>query len=92
MWQAELSKLWLSCSGDSYIVHISRLVDRDQKGMLKAVFEACKYPCKVADILGRPELVGEYLDGVKGRRLTVPGGTRTRSLRRLRSPPRVNGC
>jgi hypothetical protein len=67
--QAELSRLWLSCTGDSYIVHISQLKDRTGEGWGKAVAEAVKYPCKVSDIVGHPQLVAEFLDVLKGKRL-----------------------
>jgi hypothetical protein len=71
-WMAQrlLSDLWRSCTnGESFIVHISQLKDRTGDGYEKAVKEACKYPCKVADVIGRPDLVAEFLDVLKGRRL-----------------------
>jgi hypothetical protein len=71
-WMAQrvLSDLWRSCTkGESFIVHISQLQDRTGEGYEKAVKEACKYPCKVSDVIGRPQLVAEFLDVLKARRL-----------------------
>jgi hypothetical protein len=70
-WMAQrlLSDLWRSCTkGESFIVHISQLKDRGG-GYEKAVKEACKYPCKVADVIGRPGLVAEFLDVLGSKRL-----------------------
>lgn len=69
MAQRDLSALWLACTGDSPVVHISQLKDRTGVGYGKAVQEAVKYPCKVSQIVGSPGLVAEFLDTLRGRRL-----------------------
>lgn len=69
MAQRDLSALWLACTGDSPIVHISQLKDPTGDGYGKAVQEAVKYPCKVSQVVGSPALVAEFLDTLRGRRL-----------------------
>ncbi len=68
--QAELSRLWHRCTGDSFIVDIRRVGKGDDTVKLEhACYEASKYACKLSDINGSPELVGQYLDAFHGRRM-----------------------
>jgi hypothetical protein len=62
----ELSDLWLSCTGDSFIVDLSYIAP---DGRREAIIEACKYPCKLTSVISSPQLVLEYLAATKGRRL-----------------------
>jgi hypothetical protein len=61
-----LSRLWLQCTGDSYIVDV-RAISKENRE--QACYEASKYACKLSDINGSPQLVGEFLDAFKGRRM-----------------------
>ncbi len=70
MLQSQLSNLWRSCTGDSFIVDIRRVGSGDDRVKLEhACYEASKYACKLSDIVGSPELVGQYLDAFHGRRM-----------------------
>jgi hypothetical protein len=70
--QKRLAALWLECTGDSMICHISKVRDRNRA---QAIQEVCKYPCKLSDINGRPDLVREYTEHFRGRRLAWSFGT-----------------
>jgi hypothetical protein len=62
----ELSDLWRSCTGDSFIVDLSYI---KSEGRREAIIEACKYPCKLTSVIYSPDLVLEYLTATHGRRL-----------------------
>jgi hypothetical protein len=61
-----LRAAWYDVTGDSYIVDISHVYETDRE---KALFEACKYPCKLTSIVGDEGLVAEFIETTKGRRL-----------------------
>lgn len=82
MEHADLKALWHEVTGDSFIVHLSYIAP---EGRREAVLEACKYPCKLSSIVTRPELVQEYLDHTKGRRLYWAFGTAYKALAELAS-------
>lgn len=60
--QALLSAKWEAITGDSRVVWVERV----DEGTIR---EACKYPGKLTDIVGSPELVGEFLAVTKGRNM-----------------------
>ncbi len=62
----QLSDLWLSCTGDSFIVDLSYI---KPEGRREAIVEACKYPCKLTSVIHSPALVLEYLAATRARRL-----------------------
>jgi len=72
MEQAELSRLWQEVTGDSYIVWIQAIGGRNRKKVLN---EAVKYPCKIGDIVGDPELIYEWLHYFWGRRVMWAWGS-----------------
>lgn len=85
--ELELSALWLSITGDSTSVKIKR-VSAEPGGLRDAIAEVIKYPVKLADILDRPELVGELVDYLAGpgkhRRAFRAFGSAVGALKRYR--------
>lgn len=79
-----ISALWEQITGDSKIVYIKRVTPGDADSLADAIAEVIKYPCKVASVLGDPELVQEYLDWVKGRRMFRAFGSCVGALKRHR--------
>jgi hypothetical protein len=58
--------MWEEATGDSFIVDI-RAVSAENRE--QACYEAAKYPAKLADITGDPQLVDTYLEAFKSRRM-----------------------
>ncbi len=70
--QRLLSELWHKITGDSYIVHITKIKEEWQAGAIRYIL---KYPFKVSGLLGRMDMIEEFLRVMKGRRLIRTFGT-----------------
>lgn len=70
--ESQLSKEWLSTTGDSWIVDVRRIDAKDEKSFVKAICEAFKYALKF-NSLEIPDQVYAY-KVLRGRRLTYSYG------------------
>ena len=89
--QAEIAAAWKEITGDSMVVDI-RQVKRGKKGLMKAVEEVVKYPCKLDDFVDDPALVKEYLDAVAGVNLIYGFGSQYRVRQRVPYRPTCPVC